>query len=219
MMLLQGVQHLALSDWAGHLPGALLRASSTALLSLAVSDLSTAEGAAAAVASAADPHAPVLHTAGGYRATAPFLLTQEDDIMDLVWQVLKGQLAGCCCRMLSCGYIIGRPVCLPVGVLEDGRLAKQTAGSFRRVAAGKVAGVQALERELSAAPTRGVIAFSSVSSIVAPLGQPNYASANASLCAWASAKAAQGTPVERRLAVESVWLRMPDFNSLSKTCR
>jgi KR domain len=78
------------------------------------------------------------------------------------------------------------------GVLEDGRLAKQTAGSFRRVAAGKVAGVQALERKLSAAPTRGVIAFSSVSSIVAPLGQPNYASANASLCAWATAKAAQG---------------------------
>jgi KR domain len=78
------------------------------------------------------------------------------------------------------------------GVLEDGRLAKQTAGSFRRVAAGKVAGIQALDCQLSNAPTRGVVAFSSVSSIVAPLGQPNYASANASLCAWASAKAAQG---------------------------
>ena len=78
------------------------------------------------------------------------------------------------------------------GVLEDGRLTKQTAGSFRRVAAGKVAGVQALERNLVNAPTCGVVAFSSVSSIVAPLGQPNYASANASLCAWASAKAAQG---------------------------
>lgn len=78
------------------------------------------------------------------------------------------------------------------GVLEDGRLAKQTAGSFRRVAAGKVAGLQALERNVAALPTPGVVAFSSVSSIVAPLGQPNYASANASLCAWASAKAAQG---------------------------
>ena len=84
------------------------------------------------------------------------------------------------------------PTFCTAGVLEDGRLAKHTPGSFRRVAAGKVAGVQALERSLSAAPTRGVIAFSSVSSIVAPLGQPNYASANASLCAWASAKAAQG---------------------------
>ena len=102
------------------------------------------------------------------------------------------------------------PVLLP-GVLEDGRLAKQTAGSFRRVAAGKVAGVQALERQLSNAPTRGVVAFSSVSSIVAPLGQPNYASANASLCAWASAKAAQGEacnqePCSRVCGLESLSL-------------
>jgi hypothetical protein len=64
-VLLQGVQHLALSDWAGRLPVALLQASSIALLSLAVSDVSTAEGAAAAVNSVADPRAPVLHTAGG----------------------------------------------------------------------------------------------------------------------------------------------------------
>lgn len=78
------------------------------------------------------------------------------------------------------------------GVLEDGRLAKQTPGSFRRVAAGKVCGLQALERRLSAAPLAAVACFSSISSIVAPLGQPNYAAANASLCAWASAKAAQG---------------------------
>jgi KR domain len=90
-------------------------------------------------------------------------------------------------------YFLTSPSYSTAGVLEDGRLAKQTPGSFRRVAAGKVAGVQALEQQLSAAPTRGVIAFSSVSSVVAPLGQPNYASANASLCAWASAKAAQGT--------------------------
>lgn len=61
---MQGVQHLALSDWAGQLPAALLRASSTTLLSLAVSDVSTAEGAAAAINSVADLRAPVLHTAG-----------------------------------------------------------------------------------------------------------------------------------------------------------
>ena len=77
-------------------------------------------------------------------------------------------------------------------MLEDGRLAKQTPGSFRRVAAGKVAGLQALERQLAARPVPGLAAFSSVSSIVAPLGQSNYAAANASLCAWGSAKAAQG---------------------------
>jgi KR domain len=97
------------------------------------------------------------------------------------------------------------------GVLEDGRLAKQTAGSFRRVAAGKVAGVQALERQLSNAPTQGIVAFSSVSSIVAPLGQPNYASANASLCAWASTKAAQGREDAHQLPCRS------DARFLSKT--
>lgn len=78
------------------------------------------------------------------------------------------------------------------GVLEDGALAKQTPGSFRRMAAGKVAGLAALERHLGALPVPGLAAFSSVSSIVAPLGQPNYAAANASLPAWASAKAGQG---------------------------
>lgn len=110
------------------------------------------------------------------------------------------------------------------GVLEDGRLAKQTAGSFRRVAAGKVAGLQALERQLSNAPTSGVVAFSSVSSIVAPLGQPNYASANASLCAWASAKAAQGdicSQMPRTLCsrlTEPVY-RCEQQKCISKTCQ
>lgn len=69
--LLQGVQHLQLTDWAGQLPALLLRASSSALLSLAVTDLATAEGAAAAAAGsgscgAAPPRAAVLHTAGEY---------------------------------------------------------------------------------------------------------------------------------------------------------
>lgn len=81
------------------------------------------------------------------------------------------------------------------GVLEDGRLARQTAGSFRRVAAGKVCGLQALETRLAVMPLAALATFSSISSIVAPLGQPNYAAANASLCAWASAKAAQGEPL------------------------
>ena len=76
-MLLQGVQHLALSDWVGRLPSTLLRTSSTALLSLAVSDVSTAEGAAAAVDSAADPRASVLHTAGREPACDPACLSDS----------------------------------------------------------------------------------------------------------------------------------------------
>jgi hypothetical protein len=76
-----------LSDWAGQLPGVLLRASSTALLSLAVSDVSTAEGAAAAVDSVTDQHAAVLHTAGGILNSA-YALTPS-------WILVTGM----CCKL------------------------------------------------------------------------------------------------------------------------
>lgn len=89
-------------------------------------------------------------------------------------------------------------------MLEDGRLAKQTPGSFRRVAAGKVSGLQALESQLAYTPVAAVATFSSISSIVAPLGQPNYAAANASLCSWASSKAAQGVTQPDRHMSEKI---------------
>ncbi len=67
---LQGMQHLALSDCVGTLPPQLLRAAasaaSTAAISLAITDLSTAEGAAAVAATGCtgSTAATLLHTAG-----------------------------------------------------------------------------------------------------------------------------------------------------------
>ena len=78
------------------------------------------------------------------------------------------------------------------GVLEDKSLLKQTPSSFRAVLAGKVSGLLRLGSALAALPTRGLALFSSVSSIVAPIGQPNYAAANAMLDNWASSRSAQG---------------------------
>ena len=80
----------------------------------------------------------------------------------------------------------------PAGVLEDKSLLKQTPGSFRTVLAGKVSGLLRLGSALTAIPLRALALFSSVSSLVAPVGQPNYATANAMLNHWASQHAAQG---------------------------
>ena len=82
---------------------------------------------------------------------------------------------------------------LAAGVLEDKTLQRQTPASFRSVLAGKVSGLLRLGAALAAAPLRALMLFSSVSSIMAPLGQPNYATANAMLNHWASTHAAQGS--------------------------
>ena len=70
-------------------------------------------------------------------------------------------------------------------------LLKQTPGSFRAALGAKVGGLLRLQRPLSLAPAAATLLFSSVSSIVAPLGQPNYAAANAMLNAWANAHSEQ----------------------------
>ena len=76
--------------------------------------------------------------------------------------------------------------------LQDALLLRQTPGSFRAVLGAKMAGLLGLDgTALRAAPVGAVLLFSSVSSIVAPLGQPNYAAANAMLNAWASARSEQ----------------------------
>lgn len=77
------------------------------------------------------------------------------------------------------------------GGTQDALLLRQTAGSFRAVLAGKVSGLFTLDAALAAAPLCAMMLFSSVSSILAPLGQPNYAAANAVLNAWASARSEQ----------------------------
>ena len=55
----------------------------------------------------------------------------------------------------------------------------------------QVNGMFALDNSLRKQPARSQLLFSSVSSIVAPTGQPNYAAANAILNAHANAKAQQ----------------------------
>lgn len=74
---------------------------------------------------------------------------------------------------------------------QDQLLLKQTPATFRGVLGAKVSGLLAMAPHLHAAPISAVALFSSVSSIVAPLGQPNYAAANAMLNAWANAQSAQ----------------------------
>ena len=93
-----------------------------------------------------------------------------------------------------CKYGIGREIaflwhCVIMGRFWDGSLTspclqdklfvKQTPHSFRTVLGPKVHGLLAIATRLSALPLSSLMIFSSVSSLVAPLGQPNYASANA----------------------------------------
>ncbi len=75
--------------------------------------------------------------------------------------------------------------------VQDQLLLKQTPATFRGVLGAKVSGLLAMAPHLHAAAMPHTLLFSSVSSIVAPLGQPNYAAANAMLNAWANAQSAQ----------------------------
>ena len=55
----------------------------------------------------------------------------------------------------------------------------------------QVSGLLQLDAVLRKQPAAALLLFSSVSSIVAPLGQPNYAAANAILNSYANASSAQ----------------------------
>ena len=77
------------------------------------------------------------------------------------------------------------------GVLRDATIMNQTPTSFRAVLGCKVTGLDTLHEALRGVPVARMVLFSSVSSIVAPLGQPNYAAANAMLNHWASAHSNQ----------------------------
>lgn len=77
--------------------------------------------------------------------------------------------------------------------LQDKLLPKQTPSSFRAVLGVKVSGLLAMDAAMVALPLSSIMLFSSVSSIVAPLGQPNYAAANAMLNAWANGRSSQAS--------------------------
>lgn len=77
--------------------------------------------------------------------------------------------------------------------VQDKLLLKQDPESFRSVLGAKVSGLLAMGSTLGLAPLQSILLFSSVSSIVAPLGQPNYAAANAMLNAWANTQGTQVT--------------------------
>ena len=71
------------------------------------------------------------------------------------------------------------------GVLDDGPLMLKTADSATRVLDPKVRGTLVLEEALSDEPLACFVLFSSVSSILPPPGQVDYAAANAFLDAYA----------------------------------
>ena len=74
------------------------------------------------------------------------------------------------------------------GVLEDGPLMLKTAQSADRVLAPKVQGTLALEEALRGESLRCFVLFSSISSILSPAGQIDYAAANAFLDAFAQSR-------------------------------
>lgn len=71
------------------------------------------------------------------------------------------------------------------GVLDDGPLMLKTAGSATRVLDPKVRGTLVLEEALRDEPLACFVLFSSISSILPPAGQVDYAAANAFLDAFA----------------------------------
>ncbi|HUD56687.1 MAG TPA: SDR family NAD(P)-dependent oxidoreductase [Terracidiphilus sp.] len=71
------------------------------------------------------------------------------------------------------------------GVLDDGPLLLKTAESAARVLDPKVRGTLVLEEALGDAPLGCFVLFSSISSILPPAGQVDYAAANAFLDAFA----------------------------------
>jgi NADPH:quinone reductase-like Zn-dependent oxidoreductase/acyl carrier protein len=78
------------------------------------------------------------------------------------------------------------------GVLHDAMLEKQTASSFRKVYAPKLGALNTLGVAIQHLPLTAMTLFSSVASLLGGAGQANYASANATLDAWAHRQQAFG---------------------------
>jgi len=100
--------------------------------------------------------------------------------------------------VLALGWPL-RGVVHAAGVLEDGFLAAQTAGSVRRVAAPKAEGAWHLHRATAGvAELRHFVTFSSVTALLGNLGQCNYGAANGyldALCEWRCASGLPGVSI------------------------
>jgi acyl transferase domain-containing protein/thioesterase domain-containing protein len=112
------------------------------------------------------------------RSIAGGLLVAQADVTDL------GQMRGVV-KMARKQYGRIDGVFHAAGVLEDGPLMLKTAESAARVLAPKVHGTLVLEEALGDAPLSCFVLFSSISSILPPAGQVDYAAANAFLDAFA----------------------------------
>ena len=77
------------------------------------------------------------------------------------------------------------------GILEDGLIQLKSKDSADRVLAPKVRGTLVLEQALEGLEAGLLVLFSSISSVTAPIGQVDYAAANAFLDAFAASRAAQ----------------------------
>ena len=91
------------------------------------------------------------------------------------------------------------------GVLEDALIVKKEAASASRVLAPKVKGTLVLESVLADDPPELFVVMSSVSALLAPPGQVDYAGANAFLDAFAAARSSSD-----RLTISIQWPRWRD---------
>lgn len=87
-----------------------------------------------------------------------------------------------------------RGVVHTAGVVQDELLLRMTTETFQRVLRPKMRGGWLLHRLLKDAPLDFFILFASTGSVIASLGQGNYAAANAFLDALAHHRQAQGLP-------------------------
>lgn len=92
------------------------------------------------------------------------------------------------------GWPTIRGVIHTAGVVEDELLLRMTAESFQRVLRPKVRGGWLLHHLLKDYPLDFFVLFSSTGSVIASLGQGNYAAANAFLDTLASHRRSQGQP-------------------------
>ncbi len=87
-----------------------------------------------------------------------------------------------------------RGVVHTAGVVDDELLLRMSAGSFERVLRPKVRGGWLLHRLLADQPLDFFVLFSSTGSVIASLGQANYAAGNAFLDALAQHRRGMGLP-------------------------